>query len=87
VVSPTASPVIRLVLASGALVSRIYLGRPLGLERTFLIVRRPLSPRHPIAHNAPGWYGNINPLSIAYAFRPRLRIRLTLGGFTFPRKP
>ena len=24
---------------------------------------------------------------IDYAFRPRLRIRLTLGGFTFPRKP
>ena len=30
---------------------------------------------------------NINLLSIDYAFRPRLRSRLTLGGFTFPRKP
>ncbi len=30
---------------------------------------------------------NINLLSIGYAFRPRLRVRLTLGGFTFPRKP
>ena len=30
---------------------------------------------------------NINLLSIDYAFRPRLRVRLTLGGFTFPRKP
>ena len=30
---------------------------------------------------------NINLLSIDYAFRPRLRIRLTLGGFPFPRKP
>jgi len=30
---------------------------------------------------------NINLLSIDYAFRPRLRIRLTLGGLTFPRKP
>ena len=30
---------------------------------------------------------NINLLSIDYAFRPHLRIRLTLGGFTFPRKP
>ncbi len=30
---------------------------------------------------------NINRLSIDYAFRPRLRPRLTLGGFTFPRKP
>ena len=25
--------------------------------------------------------------AIAYAFRPRLRARLTLGGLTFPRKP
>ena len=32
-------------------------------------------------------YGNINPLPIDYAFRPRLRDRLTLGGFTVPRKP
>lgn len=31
--------------------------------------------------------GNINPLPIGYAFRPRLRSRLTLGGLTFPRKP
>ena len=30
---------------------------------------------------------NINLLSIVYAFRPRLRVRLTLGGFTFPRNP
>ena len=30
---------------------------------------------------------NINRMSIVYAFRPRLRFRLTLGGFTFPRKP
>ena len=30
---------------------------------------------------------NINLFSIAYAFRPRLRSRLTLGGLAFPRKP
>ena len=30
---------------------------------------------------------NINLLSIDYAHRPRLRLRLTLGGRTFPRKP
>ena len=30
---------------------------------------------------------NINLLSIDYAFRPRLRYRLTLGGRTCPRKP
>src|SRR4029078_3534625 len=30
-------------------------------------------------------HGNINPLSIDYACRPRLRSRLTLGGQTWPR--
>ena len=41
----------------------------------------------PLVVAQPQWYGNINPLSIDYAFRPRLRVRLTLGGFTVPRKP
>jgi hypothetical protein len=31
--------------------------------------------------------GILNLLPITYAFRPRLRGRLTLGGRTFPRKP
>ena len=44
-------------------------------------------PRPPIGDSGQTWYGNINPLAIDYAFRPRLRSRLTLGGFTFPRKP
>ena len=34
-----------------------------------------------------GWYRNINLSSIDYAFRPRLRFRLTPGGRTFPGKP
>ena len=38
-------------------------------------------------HRPPCRCRNINLLSIVYAFRPRLRDRLTLGGFTFPRKP
>jgi len=33
------------------------------------------------------WFRNINRISIAYAFRPRLRVRLTLGGLAFPRNP
>ena len=33
------------------------------------------------------WYRNINLFSIGYAFRPRLRARLTLSGLTFLRKP
>ena len=32
-------------------------------------------------------YGNINPLSIDYACRPRLRSRLTQGGLTWPWNP
>ena len=34
-----------------------------------------------------GSAGILNLLVIAYAIRPRLRSRLTLGGRTFPRKP
>ena len=33
------------------------------------------------------WSRTINLVAIAYAFRPRLRDRLTLGGLTFPRNP
>ncbi len=33
------------------------------------------------------WYRNLNLLSIAYAFQPRLRTRLTLRGRSFLRKP
>ncbi len=32
-------------------------------------------------------YGNINPLSIDYALRPRLRSRLTQGGLACPWNP
>ena len=32
-------------------------------------------------------YGNINPLSIGYACRPRLRSRLTQGGLAWPWNP
>jgi hypothetical protein len=43
--------------------------------------------RHPIVLTIPCRYRNINLLSIDYAFRPRLRDRLTLSGLTFLRKP
>ncbi len=33
------------------------------------------------------WYRNVNLFSFGYAFRPRLRSRLTLGGRAFPRNP
>jgi len=43
--------------------------------------------RPPFTQTLTRWYGNINPLCITYAFRPRLSPRLTLGGLTLPRKP
>src|SRR5699024_11482199 len=48
----------------------------------FLILLRP-----PVVQTERRWYRNIYLLSIAYAFRPRLRSRLTLSGRAFLRKP
>jgi hypothetical protein len=48
------------------------------------LVFRVTSPR--LCHLL-GSAGIFNLLSIAYASRPRLRVRLTLGGRTFPRNP
>ena len=33
------------------------------------------------------WFGNVDPMSITYASRPRLRTRLTRRGMTWRRKP
>jgi hypothetical protein len=58
---------------------------PTGLDRD---IRHPAQLSFSVPPHAPRrWYRNINLFSIAYAFRPRLRIRLTLGGLTWPRKP
>jgi hypothetical protein len=46
----------------------------------------PSSSPHSVITDAT-WYGNINPLAIDYAFRPRLRSRLTLSRRTLLRKP
>ncbi len=43
--------------------------------------------RHPVAHSGFRWYRNFNLLSVDYAFRPRLRSRLTLRGRAFLRNP
>jgi hypothetical protein len=47
----------------------------------------PSLPRPPIGQMIPTWYRNINLLSIDYAFRPRLRPRLTLSRRTLLRNP
>ena len=54
----------------------------LNQRRARLILLRP-----PIAQTAGRWYRNINLLSIVYAYRPRLRSRLTLSGRAYLRKP
>ena len=44
-------------------------------------------PRPPIGQTEATWYRNINLFSIDYAFRPRLRSRLTLSRRTLLRNP
>ena len=44
-------------------------------------------PRPPIGQTEATWYRNINLLAIDYAFRPRLRSRLTLSRGTLLRNP
>ena len=51
----------------------------------FYSYRSPFKHRPSIGPHT--WRRNVDLLSIVYAFRPRLRHRLTLGGFTLPRKP
>ncbi len=57
------------------------------LARTIPTARSAYPPASPLLSNKHRWYWNFNQLSIGYAFRPRLRPRLTLGGRTFPRNP
>ncbi len=57
------------------------------LGRAYPSARFPILLRHPIAQTDERWYRNVNLFSIAYAFRPRLRSRLTLSGRAFLRKP
>ncbi len=61
--------------------------QPTGLNRDYWPPARlafSTPPRHRTRRDR---YGNVDPSSIDYAFRPRLRIRLTLGGMPLPRKP
>ena len=57
------------------------------LRPTFPLVGWPSLLRHPIAQTHTRRYRNFNLFPIAYALRPRLRIRLTLSGLPFLRKP
>src|SRR6201989_3405844 len=68
--------------------SRIFHGPPLhAYPRSTIALGSHSLPRPPIGQMIPTWYRNINLLSIDYAFRPRLRPRLTLSRRTFLRNP
>ena len=70
-----------------SLARRIYLSSIPKCLDAHPIVRTSYPTASPHFSNVNRRYRNINRLSITYAFRPRLRSRLTLGGRTFPRKP
>ncbi len=73
----------------GVVIHRICLADPpTGLDRHFQSPADLSLLRHPFASWSPlPWCRNIDLLSIGYAFRPHLRVRLTLSGLTFLRKP
>ena len=63
------------------MVTWIYLrDLPIRLDRDFHHPDRLSLCVPPIAHNELRWYRNVDLFPIDYAFRPRLRDRLTLGG-------
>jgi len=62
-------------------------GPAYGLEPGHPTPGWPTLLRHPFVQTPTRWCRNINLLSIVYAFRPRLRHRLTLSRLPLPRKP
>ncbi len=66
---------------------RIYAATPTCLPQVDHRLGSPSLPRQPLGQADSTWYGNINPLAIDYAFRPRLRSRLTLSRRTLLRNP
>ena len=73
---------------SGLTTTRICLGDPpTCLDRHYHPPADLSLLRHPIAQTRMKRFRNFNRIPIAYAFRPRLRGRLTLSGLSFLRKP
>ena len=67
--------------------SRIYRTTPTCLPQGNHRLGSRSLPRPPIGQTIATWYRNINLLAIDYAFRPRLRSRLTLSRRTLLRNP
>ena len=59
---------------------------PTGLDQHFQSLANLAACVPPLLERQTGSTGILNLLPIPYAFRPRVRDRLTLGGRTFPRK-
>jgi hypothetical protein len=70
---------------SGLFLADLPIRTPYALRPPLPIDRQPSLLRHSITHT--GGTGILTCFPSTYAFRPRLRGRLTLGGRTFPRKP
>jgi hypothetical protein len=66
---------------------RVYEATPTCLPQDNHRLGSPSLPRQPFGQAVATWYGNINPFAIDYAFRPRLRSRLTLSRRTLLRNP
>src|SRR5437764_13270529 len=66
---------------------RVYAATPTSFPQDAHRLGSPSLPRRPFGQAAPTWYVNINPFAIDYAFRPRLRSRLTLSRRTLLRNP
>ena len=62
-------------------------GRPFREQDAMSIGAPALFPVFPIGDNPYARLGNVDPMPVAYALRPRLRSRLTPGGRTCPGKP
>ena len=72
---------------SGYAAPHLTRATPTCLSQDYHRLGSPSRPRPPFGQADATWYGNINPLAIGYAFRPRLRTRLTLSRRTLLRKP
>ncbi len=78
----------QLALTPQVMRSRTYLGPPLHACPRTTIAWVPLAVLvPPFGQTDATRYRNINLLAIDYAFRPRLRTRLTLGRRALPRNP
>ena len=73
--------------ASGYAAPHLTWATPTRLPQDDHRLGSPSLPRPPIGQTDTTWYRNINLLAIDYAFRPRLRSRLTLSRRTLLRNP